>query len=190
MRQRPSDSERVVRKVCHLRERRACSSTSFPAAGSGLPEAFLQLLKRALSHYDYEVSGLVHSDALERSVLRLFASQLQPEFRWRLMAAVLRRLRAKGVTLGDSITTGARELIAERLGAEAASFADLEERIRETADSVQNYFHTMIEVPAGIGPDGDVLGSLRPTGVRPKFAEQLKLSGIELPYNIFEIPEK
>jgi pilus assembly protein CpaF len=42
----------------------------------------------------------------------------------------------------------------------------------------------------GIGPDGSVLGSLKPTGVRPKFAEQIKLSGIELPYNIFEVPEK
>jgi pilus assembly protein CpaF len=42
----------------------------------------------------------------------------------------------------------------------------------------------------GIGPDGNVLGSLKPTGVRPKFMEQIRLCGIELPYNIFEASER
>ncbi len=38
----------------------------------------------------------------------------------------------------------------------------------------------------GVGPGGEVLGELKPTGVRPKFAEQIKLSGTELSYHIFE----
>jgi pilus assembly protein CpaF len=38
----------------------------------------------------------------------------------------------------------------------------------------------------GIGPDGEVLGEIRPTGVRPKFADQVRLCGIELSYHMFE----
>lgn len=38
----------------------------------------------------------------------------------------------------------------------------------------------------GIGEDGKVLGAMRATGIRPKFAEQLKASGVSLPPDIFE----
>jgi pilus assembly protein CpaF len=38
----------------------------------------------------------------------------------------------------------------------------------------------------GIGSNNRVMGRFRATGVRPKFAEQLKTSGIMLPPNIFE----
>jgi len=38
----------------------------------------------------------------------------------------------------------------------------------------------------GIGPGNRVLGRFRATGVRPKFADQLKASGIQLPPNMFE----
>jgi pilus assembly protein CpaF len=38
----------------------------------------------------------------------------------------------------------------------------------------------------GIGPNGRVLGKFRATGVRPKFADRLKASGIQLAQNIFE----
>lgn len=38
----------------------------------------------------------------------------------------------------------------------------------------------------GIGPDGRVIGEFQPTGVRPWFMEKLKVSGFELPPNIFE----
>ena len=37
----------------------------------------------------------------------------------------------------------------------------------------------------GRGPDGEVLGELEATGVRPKFAETLKARGIELPPEMF-----
>jgi pilus assembly protein CpaF len=38
----------------------------------------------------------------------------------------------------------------------------------------------------GITPDGKVTGTFTPTGIRPKFAEQLKASGINLPASFFE----
>ncbi len=38
----------------------------------------------------------------------------------------------------------------------------------------------------GIDADGNVLGDIVPTGVRPKFAEKLKLAGFTLPADLFE----
>jgi len=41
-------------------------------------------------------------------------------------------------------------------------------------------------VRKGIGPDGKVVGSFRPSGIRPRFMERLKVSGINLPQETFE----
>ena len=41
----------------------------------------------------------------------------------------------------------------------------------------------------GIGPEGKVVGDFMPTGVRPKFADKLFVSGIELPHDMFEVAE-
>jgi pilus assembly protein CpaF len=38
----------------------------------------------------------------------------------------------------------------------------------------------------GVGPLGQVLGRFRPTGIRPRFAERLKASGLQLPRVFFE----
>jgi pilus assembly protein CpaF len=38
----------------------------------------------------------------------------------------------------------------------------------------------------GIGPNGAVIGSFRPSGVRPKFMEKLRVAGIHLPQELFE----
>jgi len=38
----------------------------------------------------------------------------------------------------------------------------------------------------GVGPDGRVLGAFRPSGLRPKFLERLRVSGILLPAAVFE----
>jgi pilus assembly protein CpaF len=38
----------------------------------------------------------------------------------------------------------------------------------------------------GIGPDGNVIGAFRPTGIRPKFLERLRVSGVVLAGNLFE----
>src|SRR5690348_533219 len=41
-------------------------------------------------------------------------------------------------------------------------------------------------VRKGIGPNGRVLGAFRPTGIRPKFLERLRVAGIVLPGALFE----
>jgi pilus assembly protein CpaF len=38
----------------------------------------------------------------------------------------------------------------------------------------------------GIDSDGNVIADLHPTGIRPRFADKLKLAGIELPWHMFE----
>ncbi len=38
----------------------------------------------------------------------------------------------------------------------------------------------------GIGPGGKVLGAFRPSGIRPKFLEQLRVAGVSLPMHLFE----
>jgi acetyl/propionyl-CoA carboxylase alpha subunit/acetyl-CoA carboxylase carboxyltransferase component len=72
------------------------------AGGAGIAPEFLDLVRRALSHYG--ISRLEHSDALERAVLRLLATQRSGELHHRLLLAVLRcvtRLAASGIHLGD-----------------------------------------------------------------------------------------
>src|SRR5580658_509108 len=41
-------------------------------------------------------------------------------------------------------------------------------------------------VRKGIGPDGRVMGSFQPSGIRPKFLERLRVAGILLPAELFE----
>ena len=38
----------------------------------------------------------------------------------------------------------------------------------------------------GVSPEGRILGAFGPTGVRPRFAEKLRASGISLPPDVFE----
>jgi pilus assembly protein CpaF len=38
----------------------------------------------------------------------------------------------------------------------------------------------------GLGEDGNVIGELLPTGIRPSFTEQLRIAGVELPAELFE----
>jgi pilus assembly protein CpaF len=38
----------------------------------------------------------------------------------------------------------------------------------------------------GVDPQGQVVGRFRPTGIRPRFAERLKASGMQLPRVFFE----
>jgi pilus assembly protein CpaF len=41
-------------------------------------------------------------------------------------------------------------------------------------------------VRKGIGPDGRVIGTFTPSGIRPKFLDRLRVAGIQLPPEIFE----
>ena len=38
----------------------------------------------------------------------------------------------------------------------------------------------------GMGPNGEVLGHFRPTGVRPRSMDKIKVTGVEVPSGIFE----
>jgi pilus assembly protein CpaF len=49
--------------------------------------------------------------------------------------------------------------------------------------SMQDVFNF---VRRGIGPDGKVVGSFAPSGIRPKFLDRLRIAGIVLPTDIFE----
>ncbi len=62
------------------------------AAGAGVAEAFLGLMRDALSHYG--VTSLEPSDGLQRAVLRLLTAQLEPELRYHLAAGILHRITA------------------------------------------------------------------------------------------------
>ena len=53
----------------------------------------------------------------------------------------------------------------------------------EDVISMQDVFNF---VRKGIGPDGKVLGTFAPSGIRPKFLDRLRIAGIMLPADIFE----
>jgi acetyl/propionyl-CoA carboxylase alpha subunit/acetyl-CoA carboxylase carboxyltransferase component len=108
------------------------------AEGAGLAERFLALLRKALRHYG--ILGLTPGDALERAVLRLFASQRAPALRHRLVTAMVHRVVAlarSGVHLDDarglvkvlSRIARMRELVPDALADAAieASYVLLEE---------------------------------------------------------------
>jgi pilus assembly protein CpaF len=38
----------------------------------------------------------------------------------------------------------------------------------------------------GIGSAGNVVGAFRPSGIRPKFMDRLRIAGIQLPSSLFE----
>jgi pilus assembly protein CpaF len=40
----------------------------------------------------------------------------------------------------------------------------------------------------GIGPAGNVIGAFRPSGIRPRFMDRLRVAGIQLPTSLFETP--
>ena len=39
----------------------------------------------------------------------------------------------------------------------------------------------------GVSETGEVMGEFMPVGIRPKFAERLAVTGIQLPPNMFEV---
>ncbi len=53
-------------------------------------------------------------------------------------------------------------------------------------DDVVSMQDVFVYEKQGVSPDGRTLGTFTATGIRPKFAEKLKSSGISLPANFFE----
>ncbi len=97
-------------------------------AGAGMDERFLDVLRRALRNYDYDFGGLAPSERLERAVLRLYATELDPGLRQRLMLAVIHRVTAlvnAGLDLeDDAALREALETIAHLRGQLTDAVAD------------------------------------------------------------------
>ena len=70
--------------------------------GAGIDPGFLELLSKSLAHYS--ITSLKHSDTLERSVLRLYATRTTLPLRSRLIGALLHLL----IGLGERGETFAR----------------------------------------------------------------------------------
>ncbi len=125
-------------------------------AGEGFPERFIDVLRRAVVHYD-EVPELSYTPALERAIVRMFASQLNPDLRWRLARAVLRRVVAlaeSGIELHeDQVLREALERIVGMRGHVPNALADsaaeavylifqrplLEKYAEQTTQQVENW---------------------------------------------------
>ncbi len=94
--------------------------------GAGIAEPFLALLRRAFSHYG--VGTLAPSDALERALLRLFATPGTRALRHRLARALVRRvvsLVEAGVPLRDDAALhAALDGVAELRGLVSDELAD------------------------------------------------------------------
>ncbi len=58
--------------------------------------------------------------------------------------------------------------------------------ITGTEENVISMHEIFSFVRKGIGPDGTVVGTFKPTGIRPKFLEKLRIAGVLLPAEIFE----
>ena len=132
--------------------------------GSGMPEAFLSILRRALAHYGIE--DLKASGSLERAVLRLVASQLSPDLRRRLELEILKRVHAlaeSGVHLGDderlkdslSCISSMRGLLPDALADRAieASYTifegpELERQAAQTTQEVETWLAGAESVPS------------------------------------------
>ncbi|MBW2314751.1 MAG: ATP-grasp domain-containing protein [Deltaproteobacteria bacterium] len=144
------------------------------AGGAGLHDEYLTLVERALAHYG--VVELDGSDALERAVLRLLATQKARALRHRLVRAALSRvirLARDGVHLGgdaelrsalDGIV-GLRGLVADGL-ADAALEAryqvferpEIEGRAERTSKQVEAWLDAAEADPTA--PPGPVLAEL------------------------------
>jgi len=94
------------------------------AGGAGIAEEFLVLVRHAMAHYG--VLDLAPGDALERALLRLFASQRAPQLRRRLVLGLVQRLTAvakAGRRAGDDAAladaleriAGMRQLVGDAL---------------------------------------------------------------------------
>ncbi len=94
--------------------------------GAGIAEDFLVLLRAALAHYG--IASLAHDAALERALMRLFATQQEPERRRLLMRAILRCLvgvaRAGAPLDADPALEDALARIAEMRALVADALAD------------------------------------------------------------------
>jgi acetyl/propionyl-CoA carboxylase alpha subunit/acetyl-CoA carboxylase carboxyltransferase component len=98
------------------------------AGGAGVAEAFLVLLRRALGHYG--IASLAHDPALERALMRLFATQQEPERRQLLVRAILRCLVGLART---GVPLAAEPALADALGRVAGMRALVADALADAA---------------------------------------------------------
>jgi pilus assembly protein CpaF len=78
------------------------------------------------------------------------------------------------------------------LVAQVSRFSDGTRRVTQITEiaGMENEIVTMQDIfvfdRQGVSPEGRTLGTFTATGIRPKFADKLKSSGIDLPSNLFE----
>jgi len=95
------------------------------AQGAGIAEEFLDLLRKAVAHYG--VASLEPTDALERALLRMLASQLAPDLRRRLVRGLidlLTRLAERVDISNDAKLEGALTDLAAMRGLVPDALAD------------------------------------------------------------------
>ena len=156
------------------------------AGGAGLAPEFLERLRTALAHYG--VRDLTHDDALERAVLRLFASREAETPRRRLVTALLSRLSdlaRSGVSLEDNVD----------LASALERVVDLRDLVGDgLADAAIEARYVICEEPAVArevkrtrGRIGAVLRAPATAGARTDlFANDFLLGLAEAPRAVFE----
>ena len=58
--------------------------------------------------------------------------------------------------------------------------------ITGTEENVVSMQEVFSFIRKGIGPNGNVIGTFKPTGIRPKFLDRLRMAGVLLPAELFE----
>jgi acetyl/propionyl-CoA carboxylase alpha subunit/acetyl-CoA carboxylase carboxyltransferase component len=117
------------------------------AEGTGVDPAFLSLVRAAVAHYG--VTSLFPSDALERAVLRLLATQHTRALRRRLVLGIVRRvtgLKHAGLPLRGEAP------LADAL----ASIAELRSLVSDAlADAALEATYVIFETPESAGEGGE-----------------------------------
>lgn len=107
----------------------------------------------------------------------------------------LRRLETMILMSGSNLTDKAmREQISSAINLiiQIARLSDGSRKVKKVSEitGMEGNVVTLQDIfvfeKTGVREDGKVLGGFRTTGIRPKFAEQLEASGIDLPVDLFE----
>ena len=136
-------------------------------------EEALDMLQAMNTGHDGSLTT-VHANSPRDAIARMETMALMANLN--LPEKAIRRQIASAITLVIQVsrfTDGTRRIthISEITGME---------------DDVVSMQDVFVFEKQGVAPDGRILGTFTATGIRPKFAEKLQASGINLPANFFE----